>query len=258
MAWPPKAQTRAVHLDSYIGFPALAMNEPMSPPLGQGKAGRRSIITFSSLDKVSGPHRGLDLEFAGADLEGAKGVLLLLHGRYGSSREILGFARYLDPRSWAFVAPTAGGREWFPGDIQAPLASNEPWLGSALEAIEAILEELRGNGAARLAVLGFSQGACLALETAARNPGAVEAVFGLSGALLGPPDQVRSDPPSRSSLKVYLGSHEEDPYIPAAAVRRTAEHFRELGADTRLVLHPGSSHSIRPQDIAAVQDFLAS
>ncbi len=214
-------------------------------------------MTLPYLEKIDGPHRGIDVEFAGTELEGAKGVLLLLHGRRGSSREILGFAKHLDPRSWAFVAPSAAGREWFPADFLAPSASNEPWLGSALDAVKAVLEEMRDRGAARLAILGFSQGACLALETAARNPDLVEAVFGLSGALIGPPEVERSDPPARSSLRVYLGSHEEDPFIPAAAVRKTAEHFRELGADTSLLLHPGSGHSIRPADIAAVQDFLA-
>jgi phospholipase/carboxylesterase len=215
-------------------------------------------MTLESLNAIDGPHRGIEVEYAGAGLEGAKGALLCIHGRYGSSKDILGFAKHLYPRGWAFVAPSAAGREWFPADFQAPLAANEPWLSSALEAIKAILAQLREGGAMRLAILGFSQGACLGLEAAARNPGLVEAVFGLSGALIGPPDAARSDPPALPSLRVYLGSHEEDPYIPAAAVRMTSEHFSLLGAETELRLHPGSGHSIRPRDIAEVQAFLAS
>jgi predicted esterase len=215
-------------------------------------------MTLRSLDTIDGPHRGIEVEFAGTELEGAKGALLLIHGRFGSSKEILGFAKHLDTAGWALVAPSAVGREWFPADIQAPLDSNEPWLGSALEAIRAILAELHDRGARRLAILGFSQGACLALEVAARNPGLVEAVFGMSGSLIGPPDGARSDPPTSPFLEVYLGSHEGDPHIPAEAVRSTAEHFRLLGARTTLRLHPGVGHSMRPQDIAAVQTFLAS
>jgi phospholipase/carboxylesterase len=225
-------------------------------------------MTLRSLQTIDGPHRGIGVDFAGEAFAGAaptadtlaqaKGALLLIHGRYGDAKVILGFARHLDTAGWALVAPSAAGREWYPEDFQAPLSSNEPWLGSALEAIRAILVELRASGAKRLGVLGFSQGACLALEVTARNPGLVEAVFGMSGALIGPPDGARSDPPALSSLEVYLGSHEGDPRIPAEAVRRTAEHFTRLGTRTTLRLHPGSGHSIRPQDIAAVQAFLAS
>ncbi len=215
-------------------------------------------MTLRSLETIDGPHRGIEVEFAGAPFADAAGALVLLHGRHGSSKEILGFSKHLEPRGWAFVAPSAAGKEWFPADFQAPVADNEPWLGSSLQAVAAILAELRDRGAARLALLGFSQGACLALEVAARNPGIVEAVFGLSGALVGPPGGARSDPPSRSPLEVYLGSHEEDPHISASAVIWTAGHFRGLGAGTELLLHPGSGHSIRPRDIAAVQAFLGS
>jgi predicted esterase len=215
-------------------------------------------MTLPSLEQITGPHRGIEVDFAGAELAGAKGALLLVHGRDGSSREILGFARHLDPEGWAFVAPSASGREWFPGDFQSEIAENEPWLGSALSALRAILDELRKRGAPRLAILGFSQGACLSLELAARNPGLVEAVFGLSGALIGPPEVMRSAPSLVYPLFVYLGSHEEDPYIPAQAVQESAAYFSRLGARTVLRMHPGPSHSVRPQDIAAVQDFLAS
>jgi phospholipase/carboxylesterase len=235
-------------------------------------------MTFPSLELIAGPHRGIEVRVvepasghadpAGGPEAGRAppGALLMLHGREASATEILGFAHHLRTGAWTLVAPSAAGRSWFPLPFEAPLEDNEPWLSSALAAVRAMLLDLRAAGFGRLALLGFSQGACLALETAARQGGSnggpearlVEAAFGLSGSLFGPLGLERGYEPLGPWLQVYTSVHEEDPRIPAANVRASAEALRGLGAKTTFVLHPGAKHLIRPADIAAVQAYLDS
>ena len=230
-------------------------------------------MTFPSLDLIEGPHRGIEVQVLGAP---ASAALVMLHGRDASAKEILGFGRHLRAGSWTLVAPSAAGGSWFPASFQAPLADNEPALSSALAAVRAILLDLREAGYTRLAVMGFSQGACLTLETVARMGEAgggtgdrgpvdgrggrplVEAAFGLSGALFGPLGLEHTYELLDSRPRVYLSVHEGDSYIPHANVRASADILSGLGAVTSFTLHPGSSHIIRPADIAAIQAFLDS
>lgn len=244
-------------------------------------------MDFPRLDRIEGPHRGIELQWGGAAIagsvdsgatgwvdSGATGALVMIHGRNASAREMLGFSGHLRPGSWAFVAPSAAGGSWFPASFQTPLEENEPELSSALDAVRAILLDLRDAGFKRLAVMGFSQGACLALETVARmgrpadggpvdgRGGAgqplVDAAFGLSGALFGPLGIERAYAPLAGRPRVYTSVHEGDAYIPSANVMMSAELLRSLGAETTFVLHPGTSHIIRPADIAVLQAYLDS
>jgi pimeloyl-ACP methyl ester carboxylesterase len=87
----------------------------------------------------------------------------------------------------------------------APIAANEPWLSSGLAAVGRVAEDLerQGFGRERTVLLGFSQGACLALEYAARSGGAFRAVVGLSGGLVGTADA--DDGPRRDDLHGHAG-----------------------------------------------------
>ena len=105
--------------------------------------------------------------------------------------------------------------------------------------------ERQGFGRERTVLLGFSQGACLALEYAARSGGAFRAVVGLSGGLVGTADAdgrrrddlhgpagKRFDYGARlDGVPVFLGCHERDPHIPLARVRETEATFAALHAD---------------------------
>ena len=197
----------------------------------------------------------------GVPLERARGAVILLHGRGGSAEDIASLAAMLDVDRLAFFVPEATGHTWYPQRFIAPLAANEPWLGSALAVVAALAARAAAAGvpASRLGIGGFSQGACLALEFAARTPTRYGAVFGLSGGLIGPPDEPRAPVPAGASLAgtpVLLGCGDRDGHIPVDVVEASARTLTGLGGAVDLRLYPGMGHTINEDEIAAVRALL--
>src|SRR5262249_8969329 len=141
----------------------------------------------------------------------------------------------------AYVAPNAPGGSWYPYSFLSPLQQNEPQLTAALDTIRAVVDRLHAEGIAheRIAFLGFSQGACLALEFVARQARRYAAVAGLSGGLIGPPGTPRDYPGALHGTPVFLGCSDVDPHIPLERVHETAEVFRRLGAEVTERIYPG-------------------
>jgi len=210
---------------------------------------------------------------AGVPAERAGLGLVLLHGRGGSAADILGLARVLQRDDVTAVAPEAAGNSWWPVSFLAPMSQLAPGLENALAAVDNAVATLQAEGLARerIAVAGFSQGACLALEWAARRGGPLTAVLGLSGGLVGTADAPgRPDPAlyghtpkamdqagRLDGVPVWLGCHAQDPHIPAARVQASAETFTRLGAKVEMRLHPGVGHGIVQADVAAMRRLLA-
>src|SRR3982751_6333931 len=117
-------------------------------------------------------HETLPIIQAGTPIEQATGVLILLHGRGGSAEDMIGLGRALTIDRLALLAPQAPGHTWYPYSFLAPRQQNEPYLSSALKQVEAALAKATSAGLAisRVALCGFSQGACLATELVARHP----------------------------------------------------------------------------------------
>ena len=199
-------------------------------------------------------------------------AMILLHGRGGSARDMLALAEHLALPDIACLAPDAAGNSWWPQSFLAPIAANEPALSSALAAVGRVAEDLerRGFGRDRTVLLGFSQGACLALEYAARSGGAFRAVVGLSGGLVGTAD---AEGPRRDELHgytgkrfdygtrldgvpVFLGCHERDPHIPLARVRETEAVFGSLGANVATRIYPGAGHGVVEEEVRFVRGLL--
>jgi predicted esterase len=117
------------------------------------------------------PHHGFRVVQAGAPLGRAKGAVVMLHGRGAEAEGMLSLAGALAQADLAYFAPQAAERSWYPYSFLAPIERNEPYLSSALGALDALVGAPRVQGFApsRIVLLGFSQGACLALEYAARR-----------------------------------------------------------------------------------------
>ena len=101
------------------------------------------------------------------------------------------------------------------------MEDNEPWLGWSLEAIEPAVAAARGDGRAlpAIALVGFSQGACIVAEHLARRPEPYGAAAILTGALFGTPDADRMPAGSLDDLPMFFGIAEDDDWIPVDAVR---------------------------------------
>src|SRR5215217_4978639 len=169
---------------------------------------------------------------AGAPLDQASGAVIAIHGRGAGARDIIGLSEEVAPSNVAIVAPQAAGSTWYPYRFLAPFERNEPYLSSALRRIAELLAQIKASGisADRIALLGFSQGACLASEFAARNARRYAGLLGFSGGLIGPPGTPFTYPGSLDGTPVFLGCSDVDPHIPLERAEETAVALQTLGA----------------------------
>lgn len=207
-----------------------------------------------------GPHEGGQVLHDGLPLREAGGAAVLVHGRGATAESILGLAPLVDPGGFTFLAPQAAGHTWYPERFMEPLERNEPWLSSALGVLSGILDCLEGEGipAERTVLLGFSQGACVALEFAARNARRYGGVVGLSGALIGPDGMPRDYKGSLGGTPVFLGCSDVDPHIPKRRVGETAEVLGGLGGAVEVRLYPGMGHTINDDELGVVRGLVRS
>lgn len=207
----------------------------------------------------SDPHRGQPVHLLGPEPGAARVVIVAVHGRGASADDILSLAAELRAPDVAFVAPDAAGSTWYPNSFLAPLDDNQPYLDSALALLDRIVGDLRTRVAAeRIGLMGFSQGACLSLEYAARHAGRYAAVIGLSGGVIGPPGTPRDYAGTMDQTPVFLGCSDVDAHIPLARVRETADVFRRLGAVVDERIYPRMGHLVNRDEIDAVRALLTA
>jgi phospholipase/carboxylesterase len=192
-------------------------------------------------------------------------LVVLLHGVGADGQDLIGLApalaRHL-PHA-AFAAPDAPfpcdlapyGRQWFSLQDRRP-AALLPGLDAAAPLLDAFLDDqlaAHGLEARRLALVGFSQGAMLALHAAPRRAPAVAAVVGYSGALVGGErlaDEARSRPPT------MLVHGTADEVVPFAALGMAAAALEAAGFPVRSLPLAGLGHGIDPEGIEAGGSFL--
>ncbi len=172
---------------------------------------------------------------------------------------MLGLAQEFGQRDIAYLAPEAPGYTWYPYSFLAPLQQNEPHLSNALATVGATLDRLAQEGFApeRVALIGFSQGGCLALEYVARNAKRYGAVAGLSAGLIGPLGLPRNYAGSFGGTPVFLGCSDIDSHIPLARVHESRDVFEKLGGEVTERIYPGMGHTVNADEIAHVTRLLA-
>jgi phospholipase/carboxylesterase len=194
---------------------------------------------------------------AGEPLDSARAAMILLHGRGATADDIMTVASDVQAPGWAYFAPQAAGNAWYPNPFTAPFESNEPYLSAALDMITSLVDRVESRlPAQRLVLLGFSQGACLALEWAARHARRFGGIAGLSGGLIGPDGTSRDYPGSFESTPVFLGCSDVDPYIGRDRVEEAARVFARLGAAVDLRLYPEMGHLVNEDEIAALRNLI--
>jgi phospholipase/carboxylesterase/glyoxalase family protein len=206
------------------------------------------------------PHRGQPVKVAGQSLDRAAAAMLMVHGRGARAEDILALAAEFHQPEFAYLAPQASNDTWYPNRFLAPIEENEPWLSSALQFVGDVLMQISSAGIPyeRTILLGFSQGACLALEFAARNARRFGGVVGLSGALIGPEDTPREYENSLAGTPVFLGCSDVDFHVPKERVHETTEVMRSLGGEVTERLYPNMDHTVNQDEIDFVRGMMQS
>jgi predicted esterase len=207
-------------------------------------------------------HEGQPVLRGGAPAENARAALLLVHGRGATADDIFGLGEEVAAGipGVALLAPQAADNTWYPERFLAPLVRNEPELTSALAVFSGLVAELNGAGlgAEKIILIGFSQGACLGIEFALRNPRRYGGIVGLSGALIGPPGSPRSTKGSLAGTPAYLGCSDRDAHIPLASVEESAAVLARFGAKVTKTIFPGMGHTVNAEELAAVRELVSA
>ena len=206
------------------------------------------------------PHASQPVLRRGPQPADARITIVCVHGRGASAEDILGLAGELRLADVAYLAPQAAGNTWYPYSFLTPTEKNEPFLSSALHVLEQTLDSLAQQGVARdrVALMGFSQGACLSLEFAARHAGRYAAVIGFSGGLIGPPGTPRAYGGNFEGTPVFLGCSDVDSHIPLERVHESAQVFRRMGAAVDERIYPRMGHTINNDEISAARALLGA
>lgn len=210
---------------------------------------------------IGDPHRGQPVLQAGADPAEAQAAMIMLHGRGADAADIIALSQIIGGTEILYLAPEAAGHSWYPYSFLAPIEDNEPGRTSALGVVTGLIAEIgntRGIAPNRIALLGFSQGACLALEYAARHPRRYGAIFALSGGLIGETVALQEYSGSLAGTPVFVGCSDSDPHIPLDRVKQSAEIIKALGANVTECIYPGMGHTIIEDEVIHIRRIVAT
>ena len=201
----------------------------------------------------------------------ARKLVVLLHGLGADGYDLIDLAPgwgQAVPEA-AFVAPHAPepcdiapyGRQWFSVGDRTParmLAGAEVAAGH----LHAFLDEEAarlGIGPGDVAIMGFSQGAMMALFAGLRRAPPPAVLLAYAGRLLGAetlPAEIRARPP------VLLVHGEADEIVPAAASREAESALAAAGVPVETVFRPGLGHGLDEAGMAlgalALQRYLGT
>lgn len=217
-----------------------------------------SLFRIDPDNPFSGPHQNQQVVTGGADIDQAKAVMILIHGRGASAESMLMFADEFDLDSIHYRAIQAKGHTWYPRSFMAPKEMNQPGISSGLQAIYDQIKNLNDAGVPtnKILLLGFSQGACLTTEFAARHPQRFGGIVGFSGGLIGDSIDPQDYKGSLEKTPVFLGCSDRDPHIPQERVDLTEKVFEKLGANITKKIYVGMGHTVNQDEIEHVRHMI--
>jgi phospholipase/carboxylesterase len=197
------------------------------------------------------PHGSQPIVQTGAALGHASAALILTHGRGGSPQDILGLGEAMAPEGFALLAPQAAGNTWYPYSFLAPRSQNEPFLSSALARVQAALTLAVDAGIPpeRIALCGFSQGACLATEFVGRHPRRYAGLIAFTGGLIGPLNEPITLTGDLEGTPVLLSSGDPDPHVPWERVQESATLLKGIGGVVTTRRFAGRPHTVLEEEI---------
>jgi predicted esterase len=184
--------------------------------------------------------------------------MIMTHGRNAAPGDILSLVPLLHHPEFTYLAPAAAGGTWYPESFLAPIPRNEPGISSGIAVIHGLIDDVvaRGIPAGRVLLLGFSQGACLAVTAAHRRPARYGGVIAYSGGLIGPPGTTWPATGSFDGTPVFLGCSDTDPHIPLARVDETAAVLAAMGATVTRRIYPRMGHTVNDDEIESTRKLM--
>ena len=195
----------------------------------------------------------------GADPAEARRIVIGVHGR-GQGAVFMRdkVAALIDDPGLHWMLPEAPGATWYPAQFMEPYEANQPQLDAGLDRIDALLADAaRVAEPERIAVVGFSQGACLLAHHLLTRPGIRGPVALLTGGFIGPAGTAVASSRSLAGQEVYMEAADDDPWVPLVRVRETLDALQAAGADARLDVRAGNEHHVPEPALAAVRRLLA-
>jgi len=197
---------------------------------------------------------------SGKDLDQAKKVLIMIHGRGGSAADILSLSAELNIASFAVLAPQAAGNSWYPQSFLAPRAANEPYLTDSLQVLSNLVQELKTKGftTEQIYILGFSQGACLALEFAASQASPYGGIVAFTGGVIGDHIDHRNYHGDFEGTPIFIGSSDPDAHVPVSRVKESTALLEGMGANVTEIIYENMGHTISHSEITQVNKLIFS
>ncbi|MCG2591930.1 esterase [Ramlibacter sp. XY19] len=190
-------------------------------------------------------------------------LVLLFHGVGASPRDLAPVgARIAEARPSAFVASIAApdasdfgtGRQWF--SVRGVTEDNRP--ARVRETLPRFLATVRdwqqraGVGAAQTTLVGFSQGAIMALASTAQADPPAAHVVSLSGRYDALPEQ------APRGVRIHFIHGDADPVIPAAHAYAASQRLQALGGDASYDAIAGLGHGIDARALEILLQRLAA
>lgn len=197
---------------------------------------------------------------------GPKQIVLLLHGFGSNGADLISLAPHWQRQlpEALFLAPNApqrlgsmsAGYQWWPLTTFTP-AALASGAASAAPAIASFVDrklDQYGLTDSSLAIVGFSQGAMMALHVGLRRTHRVAAIVGYSGMLTGA-SELSHVPITKPPVLLVHGS--ADPVVPVAALHAAQSTLKHLGIDVMAHVSDGIGHTVDPTGLRMGGDFIA-
>ena len=206
---------------------------------------------------------------AGVALGQAKQVVVFLHGYGADGADLLSLSDPLGPHmpATAFYAPDAPepckgnpfGRQWFPiprfdGSTEAQSRAGRDAAAADLNGFIDHILAAEALTADRLVLLGFSQGAMMALHIAPRRDAPVAGVVAISGRLIDPM-ALRAE--AKVKPEVMLIHGDRDDVVPFGEMHLAGQALQEAGFAAYAHVMQGMGHGISPDGLQVALAFMA-
>ncbi|MBO9699574.1 MAG: dienelactone hydrolase family protein [Sporocytophaga sp.] len=197
-------------------------------------------------------HQNNNIVYRGKKLEEAGKVLIMLHGRGASAEDILSLSSYFKLNDdFAIIAPQATNHTWYPYSFLAEPSQNEPFLSSAIELLNGIVNDVVSKGIAKEKIyfLGFSQGACLTLEFVARYATRWGGAIAFTGGLIGDKLYAEKYKGDFAGTPIFIGTSDPDFHVPVQRVKDSTSLLTKINANVKEIVYKDMGHTIIQEEI---------